>query len=138
MQMRSLPLPCAQRHPLVKLEKTLFGEKRSRDHVDEVWPNLYLGESVANDGFSVWKLGITRVLNAAHGKMHFPADDSPSFSLSVFHPCTDYIRERVLVQCAAGVSRSASLVLAHLMIHQHLSLLEAIKAVKPHCWIFPN
>ncbi len=66
--------------------------------------------SVANDRFSVWKLGITHVLNAAHGKMHsqgchrfygstveyygVPADDSPSFNLSVyFHPCADYIKE---------------------------------------------
>lgn len=66
--------------------------------------------SVANDRFSLWKLGITHVLNAAHGKMHcqgshefygstveyygVPADDSPSFNLSLyFHPCADYIRE---------------------------------------------
>ncbi|XP_018978670.2 dual specificity protein phosphatase 13-like, partial [Cyprinus carpio] len=123
---------------------------------------LSICRSVANDRFSVWKLGITRVLNAAHGKMHcqgshqfygstveyygVPADDSPSFNLSVyFHPCADYIKEvlsspgeRVLVHCAVGVSRSASLVLAYLMIHQHLSLLEAIKTVKEHRWIFPN
>ncbi|KAL1264827.1 hypothetical protein QQF64_005182 [Cirrhinus molitorella] len=46
--------------------------------------------------------------------------------------------ERVLVHCAVGVSRSASLVVAYLMIHQHLSLLDAIKAVKQRRWIFPN
>ncbi|XP_051958891.1 dual specificity protein phosphatase 13-like isoform X1 [Xyrauchen texanus] len=118
--------------------------------------------SVANDRFILWKLGITHVLNAAHGKMHclgshefygstveyygVPADDSPSFNLSVyFHPCADYIQEvlsspgaRILVHCAVGVSRSASLVLAYLMIHQRHSLLDAIKTVKQHRWIFPN
>lgn len=45
---------------------------------------------------------------------------------------------RVLVHCAVGVSRSASLVLAYLMIHHHYKLLEAINKVKEHRWIFPN
>uniref|UniRef100_A0A8C2AT98 Tyrosine specific protein phosphatases domain-containing protein n=1 Tax=Cyprinus carpio TaxID=7962 RepID=A0A8C2AT98_CYPCA len=105
-----LGFSCCETPSVKELEKILFGGKRSGNHVDEVWPNLFLGDmSVANDRFSVWKLGITRVLNA-----------------------------RVLVHCAVGVSRSASLVLAYLMIHQHLSLLEAIKTVKEHRWIFPN
>ncbi|XP_077065405.1 dual specificity protein phosphatase 13A-like isoform X2 [Siphateles boraxobius] len=94
-----------------ELEKVLFGGKRSGNHADEVWPNLFLGDmSVANDRFSLWKSGITRVLNAAHGQMHCQgshqfygskveyygvgAEDSPSFNLSVyFHPCADYIKE---------------------------------------------
>lgn len=45
---------------------------------------------------------------------------------------------RVFVHCAVGVSRSASLVLAYLMIHHHYTLLEAINKVKEHRWIFPN
>lgn len=45
---------------------------------------------------------------------------------------------RVLVHCAVGVSRSASLVLAYLMIHHHYTLLEAIHKVKERRWIFPN
>lgn len=45
---------------------------------------------------------------------------------------------RVFVHCAVGVSRSASIVLAYLMIHQHHSLLEAILKVKERRWIFPN
>ncbi|XP_072523369.1 dual specificity protein phosphatase 13A-like [Salminus brasiliensis] len=150
--------------PAVKdLEKVLYGGKRSGNHVDEVWPNLFLGDmSIANDRFGLWKLGISHVLNAAHGKMHcqgshefygssieylgVPADDSPSFNLSVyFQPCADHIHQvlnspgaRLLVHCAVGVSRSASLVLAYLMIYQNLPLLEAIKTVKQHRWIFPN
>ncbi|XP_043087104.1 dual specificity protein phosphatase 13-like [Puntigrus tetrazona] len=154
---------CCETPSIRELEKILFGGKRSANHVDEVWPNLFLGDmSAANDRFCLWKLGITRVLNAAHGKMHsqgshqfygpaleyygVPADDSPAFNLSpYFQPCADYIQEvlsspaeRVLVHCAVGVSRSASLVLAYLMIHQHLSLLDAITTVKQHRWIFPN
>lgn len=163
--------------------------------------------SVANDRYSLWKLGITHVVNAAHGRMFcqgshdfygpsvdyygVPADDSPTFDLSgYFFLAADYIQKvldadggkscclnvrflhksimsmrntphtvktcfaftafpssssasssfsaRVLVHCAVGVSRSASLVLAYLMIHHRYTLLEAINKVKEHRWIFPN
>ncbi|XP_040885387.1 uncharacterized protein LOC121175644 [Toxotes jaculatrix] len=118
--------------------------------------------SVANDRYSLWKLGITHVLNAAHGRMHcqgshdfygstvdyygVPADDSPSFDLSrYFFPSAEYIQNalnttgaRVFVHCAVGVSRSASLVLAYLMIYHRYTLLEAINKVKERRWIFPN
>ncbi|XP_035808439.1 dual specificity protein phosphatase 13-like isoform X2 [Amphiprion ocellaris] len=124
--------------------------------------NHTLKMSVANDRYSLWKLGITHVLNAAHGRMHcqgshdfygstvdyygVPADDSPSFDLSrYFLPSAEYIKTalgttgaRVFVHCAVGVSRSASLVLAYLMIHHHYTLLEAINKVKERRWIFPN
>ncbi|XP_028286113.1 dual specificity protein phosphatase 13-like [Parambassis ranga] len=150
--------------PSVKeLEKVLYGGKRFGNPVDEVWPNLFIGDmSVANDRYSVWKLGITHVVNAAHGRMHclgshdfygstvdyygVPADDSPTFDLSCyFFPSAEYIQKaldtsgaRVLVHCAVGVSRSACLVLAYLMIRHHYTLLEAINKVKERRWIFPN
>lgn len=86
------------------IQKSAFSQGRFNSRI------LMTCRSVANDRFSVWKLGITHVLNAAHGKMHcqgshefygstveyygVPADDSPSFNLSVyFHPCADYIKE---------------------------------------------
>ncbi|XP_076007842.1 dual specificity protein phosphatase 13A-like [Genypterus blacodes] len=150
--------------PSVKdLERILFGGKRFGNHVDEVWPNLFIGDmSVANDRYSLWKLGITHVLNAAHGRMHcqgsqdfygstvdyygVPADDSPSFDLSPYflsaaefiHDTLDTPGARILVHCAVGVSRSASLVLSYLMIHRHYSLLGAINKIKERRWIFPN
>lgn len=45
---------------------------------------------------------------------------------------------RVFVHCLMGVSRSATLVLAFLMIAEGLTLREAVAAVKPHRDIFPN
>ncbi|NWR41274.1 DUS26 phosphatase, partial [Regulus satrapa] len=45
---------------------------------------------------------------------------------------------RILVHCAVGVSRSATLVLAYLMIRHHMPLVEAIKTVKDHRGIIPN
>lgn len=67
-----------------------------------------LFRTVANDRYSVWKLGITHVLNAAHGRAHsegsqdfygttvdyygVPADDSPTFDLSrYFAPSAEFI-----------------------------------------------
>ncbi|KAJ3607669.1 hypothetical protein NHX12_024720 [Muraenolepis orangiensis] len=141
-----------------ELEKLLYGGKRSGNHTDEVWPNL----SVANDRYALWRLGITHVLNAAHGKAHcqgsgpfygstvdylgVPADDSPAYNLArYFHSCADYIQRaldtpgaRVIVHCAVGVSRSASLVLAYLMICHRYPLLDAVHKVKERRWIFPN
>ncbi|XP_057682867.1 dual specificity protein phosphatase 13-like [Corythoichthys intestinalis] len=118
--------------------------------------------SVANDRYLLWKLGITHVVNAAHGRKYcegshqfygssveyygVPADDSPSFDLSpYFLPCSKYIDSAlnktgasVLVHCVVGVSRSASLVLAFLMICHGLTLLDAIHKVKERRWIFPK
>ncbi|XP_036406330.1 dual specificity protein phosphatase 13-like [Megalops cyprinoides] len=150
--------------PSVKeLECILYSGKRYGNHVDEVWPNLFLGDmSMAHDRHGLWKLGITHVLNAAHGKMHcqgshafygktvdyhgVPANDVPTFDLSpYFYPAADYIHEalnspgaRIFVHCAVGVSRSASLVLAYLMIYHHYTLVDAIRKVKENRWIFPN
>lgn len=45
---------------------------------------------------------------------------------------------KVFVHCAVGVSRSAALVLAYLMIHHHLSLLSSVRCVQEKRWIFPN
>lgn len=72
-------------------------------------PVSLVHRSVANDRYSLWKLGITHVVNAAHGRMHcqgshdfygstvdyygVPADDSPSFDLSLyFFPSAEYIQ----------------------------------------------
>lgn len=45
---------------------------------------------------------------------------------------------KVLVHCAMGLSRSSTLVLAYLMIHEDMTLVEAIKAVAEHRNICPN
>uniref|UniRef100_A0AAQ4RF96 Dual specificity protein phosphatase n=1 Tax=Gasterosteus aculeatus aculeatus TaxID=481459 RepID=A0AAQ4RF96_GASAC len=122
---------------------------------------LYIGDQdVASDRRELAKLGITHILNCAHSKWRggaeFYADmrvtyhgieahDSPSFDMSVnFYPAADFIHRAlaaggtVLVHCAVGVSRSATLVLAYLMIRQNLTLVEAIKTVKDHRGVIPN
>uniref|UniRef100_A0A7M4EL02 Dual specificity protein phosphatase n=1 Tax=Crocodylus porosus TaxID=8502 RepID=A0A7M4EL02_CROPO len=100
--------------PHFKMAVRLLNTGRpSCNHVDEVWPDLFLGDLVtAHNRFGLWKMGITHVLNAAHAK--------------------------ILVHCAVGMSRSATLVLAYLMIKHQLSLVKAIETVKEHRWISPN
>ncbi|XP_042314993.1 dual specificity protein phosphatase 13-like isoform X6 [Sceloporus undulatus] len=150
--------------PTVKvLEELLNTGRPSCNHADEVWPNLFIGDLViAHNRFGLWKMGISHVLNAAHGKIFckgshdfygtsieyhgVPAFDLPDFDISpYFYPAAEFIHKalttpgaKILVHCAVGISRSSSLVLAYLMIHHHFSLVEAIQTVKKHCWIFPN
>lgn len=45
---------------------------------------------------------------------------------------------RVLVHCAMGVSRSATIVLAFLMIFENMTLVDAIQTVQAHRDICPN
>ncbi|KAI1894270.1 hypothetical protein AGOR_G00114080 [Albula goreensis] len=148
---------------LTELEEILHSGQTSCNHVDEVWPNLFLGDMfMSHDRYGLWKLGITHVLNAAHGKTcckgsddfygttvdyyGVPACDLPTFDLSpYFIPAAEYIHKtlnkpgaKIFVHCAVGVSRSAALVLAYLMIYHHFPLVDAIRKVKENRWIFPN
>ncbi|XP_028279095.1 dual specificity protein phosphatase 13-like [Parambassis ranga] len=157
---------CSKRKSMIlslqELEQVLHSAPPSCRHGDEVWPNLYLGDMfMSHDKFGLYQLGITHVLNAAHGKLcckgsddfygttvkyyGVPANDLPTFDLSpFFYQAAEFIHQalttggKVFVHCAVGVSRSAALVLAYLMIHHHLSLLSSIRCVQQKRWIFPN
>ncbi|XP_026044976.1 dual specificity protein phosphatase 13-like isoform X2 [Astatotilapia calliptera] len=115
---------------LQDLEEVLHSAPRSCRHGDEVWPNLFLGDMfMSHDKFGLYQLGITHVLNASHGKLCCKAE-------FIHQGLTS--GGKVFVHCAVGVSRSAALVLAYLMIHHHLSLLSSIRCVQQKRWIFPN
>nr|DBA32035.1 TPA: hypothetical protein GDO54_007787 [Pyxicephalus adspersus] len=113
------PLRRSKNHVLsvFELEKILYTGKTIRNNADEVWPKLYLGnqEIAANKG-ELYQMRITHILNAAHSRW----------------------RGKILVHCAVGVSRSATLVLAYLMIYQRMTLVEAINTVKDKRGIIPN
>ncbi|XP_017268247.1 dual specificity protein phosphatase 13-like [Kryptolebias marmoratus] len=146
-----------------ELELILDSCKLELTPVDEVWTNLYIGNvAVAQNRKTLHKLGITHVLNAAHSKqgsigdqsfygnscVYFgiPAEDSDHFDLSQhFKSAADFIHKglkstdgKVLVHCIMGVSRSATLVLAYLMMRKHLSLKDALRHVVQKRAIFPN
>uniref|UniRef100_A0A4X2L233 Dual specificity protein phosphatase n=1 Tax=Vombatus ursinus TaxID=29139 RepID=A0A4X2L233_VOMUR len=108
--------------------------------------------------------GITHILNAAHVGLDvstrptyyyclpvtyhgIQAFDHPAFDLSVFFlEAANFIQgaletpegKRVLVHCAMGLSRSATLVLAFLMLRKQLTLVEALRTVSVHRNICPN
>ncbi|XP_048419631.1 dual specificity protein phosphatase 13-like [Stegostoma tigrinum] len=148
---------------VTELEMILEGSKAQLNHIDEVWPNLYIGDLViAHDKKQLKKMGITHVLNAAHSKwgsvgdqifygkkinyFGIAADDSPDFDLSVyFYTAAEQIHQtlnspnvKLLVHCILGMSRSASLVLAYLMIHHNRSLLDAVNRLILYRPVSPN
>ncbi|XP_039992158.1 dual specificity protein phosphatase family protein [Xiphias gladius] len=145
------------------LQKLLDSCKLHLNQIDEVWPNIYIGNvAVAQNKAALLKLGITHVLNAAHSKRGsignqsfygndfvycgIPADDSTHFDLDVyFQPAADFIHKalkspdgKVLVHCIMGMSRSSTLVLAYLMIYRHLPLKQALQKLIQKRAIYPN
>ncbi|XP_063786451.1 dual specificity protein phosphatase 26 isoform X3 [Pseudophryne corroboree] len=143
------------------LERILYSGKTIRNHADEVWPKLYLGDqTIAANKRELCHMRITHILNASHSRwrggeeyykgmnimyMGIEALDFPTYDMSVhFYPAAEFIhralveRGRILVHCAMGVSRSATLVLAYLMIYHRMTLVEAITTVKDQRGVFPN
>ncbi|NXJ74667.1 DS13B phosphatase, partial [Trogon melanurus] len=154
----------AQTPNLEELQRLSWTRTRPTGHVDEVWPNLYVGDLyIARDKEQLSRMGISHVVDAAAGRFHIDtgpkfykdlsvdyygvkAEDNPNFDLSIyFYPVARYIRAalnsprgKVLVHCAMGISRSATLVLAFLMICEDMSLADAIQTVRSHRGICPN
>ncbi|XP_072347755.1 dual specificity protein phosphatase 13B isoform X1 [Scyliorhinus torazame] len=146
-----------------ELNHLLWTKSGSR-HVDQVWPNLHLGDArTARDKATLKTMRITHILNAADGRFNVntgatyykdmginyygvEAYDDPNFNLSpFFYSAAKFIRAglnarggKVFVHCAMGISRAATLVLAFLMICEKMTLVEAIKTVSAHRNVSPN
>ncbi|KAM6415482.1 dual specificity protein phosphatase 13B-like isoform 1-T2 [Rhynochetos jubatus] len=101
----------AETPTLDELRRLLWTRTRPMGHVDEVWPNLYVGDLyVARDKAQLSRMGISHVVNAAAGRFRIDtgpkfykdllvdyygveAEDNPNFDLSIyFHPVARYIR----------------------------------------------
>ncbi|NXK56034.1 DS13B phosphatase, partial [Chauna torquata] len=149
---------------IADLQRLIWFRGASDNHVDQVWPNIYLGDAwAARSKTTLQSLNITHILNAADGPYSIntgakyykdlqieyfgvEAFDDPSFDLSIFfYEAANFIGKalntsggKVFVHCAMGVSRSASLVLAFLMIRENMTLVDALKTVSSHRDICPN
>uniref|UniRef100_A0A667YLA5 Dual specificity protein phosphatase n=1 Tax=Myripristis murdjan TaxID=586833 RepID=A0A667YLA5_9TELE len=144
-----------------ELEKILNRGSVAYTHVNEVWPNVYIGdEETAKDKYILRKLGMTHILNAAEGTWNsvdtgadyysdmdivyygVVAEDVPTFDLSqYFFSAAQFIDatlNKLLVHCVMGRSRSATLFLAYLMICKNMTVVEAIEHVKKRRRIIPN
>ncbi|XP_074854222.1 serine/threonine/tyrosine-interacting-like protein 2 isoform X2 [Carettochelys insculpta] len=133
------------------------------DPVNEVWPNVFIAEkSVAVNKGRLKRLGITHVLNAAHGTgvytgpdfynglniqyLGIEVDDFPEMDISKhFHQAAEFLDEalltyrgKILVSSEMGISRSAVLVAAYLMIFHHMTILEALMTIRKKRAIYPN
>lgn len=148
-----------------ELEKILNRGSVAYTHVNEVWPNVYIGdEDTARDKYKLRSLGITHILNAAEGTWNsvdtgagyyrdmdivyygVVAEDVATFDLSqYFFSVSRFIEKtlsnplnKLLVHCVMGRSRSATLFLAYLMICEHMTVVDAIEHVKKRRRIIPN
>ncbi|XP_020785101.1 dual specificity protein phosphatase 13-like [Boleophthalmus pectinirostris] len=148
-----------------ELQRLMWTKKGgSNNHMDEVYPRIYIGDMyAAKDKKGLQSHLITHVLNAADGKYNVntgasfyrdtrityfgvEAFDMASFDISpFFYPAANFIKNalssptgKVLVHCAMGLSRSSSLVLGYLMIHEGLTLVQALKAVSENRNVSPN
>ncbi|KAM3859922.1 dual specificity phosphatase 29-like [Diretmus argenteus] len=150
--------------PASELQRLMWTKKGTSGHLDEVQPRIYIGDMyAAKDKRTLQAHHITYVLNAADGKFNVntgasyyrdtnityhgvEAFDMSTFNLSpFFYPAANFIKSalssptgKVFVHCAMGLSRSSTLVLAYLMIHEDMTLVEAIKAVSASRNICPN
>ncbi|XP_046552439.1 dual specificity protein phosphatase 3-like [Haliotis rubra] len=127
---------------------------------DEVYDNLLVGDE-SDAAPTAW---VTHILNAAHGvdihhvntnedmyrklKVTFKgieAIDHMSFNLyPFFQESADFIEKaldnggKVLVHCIQGVSRSATLAVAFLMLKRHMTVKDALRLVRSHREVCPN
>ncbi|XP_034165259.2 dual specificity protein phosphatase 13-like [Pangasianodon hypophthalmus] len=150
--------------PTSELHRLLWIKPGTSGHLDEVRPGIYIGDLyAAKDRTLLQALNISHVLNAAHGKFNVntgasfyrgtnityhgvEAFDMPTFDMSpFFYSAAKFIKSalstpggKVFVHCAMGLSRSATLVLAYLMIEEKMTLVEAISAVAQYRNICPN
>ncbi|NWU91563.1 DUS27 phosphatase, partial [Upupa epops] len=150
---------------VMDLQRALMKDRLEtpRDAVDEVWPNVFIAEkSVAVNKSRLKRMGITHVLNAAHGTgvytgpdfyngldiqyLGIEVDDFPDMDISKhFRPAAEFLDEalltyrgKILVSSEMGISRSAVLVAAYLMIYHHMTILEALMTLRKKRAIYPN
>ncbi|XP_076751620.1 dual specificity protein phosphatase 3 isoform X2 [Xylocopa sonorina] len=132
---------------------------------DEVYPGIYIGDATtAKSKDYLQKLGITHLINAAEGNrfgfvntdknyyadtnikyLGLPLADLHSTDISkYFFTVATFIDEairaggKVFVHCMLGISRSATCVLAYLMIKKGMRAINAIRTVRKNRYVQPN
>ena len=115
------------------------------DDIDQITETIYLGNiDAAFNKKKLKQLGIKKVLTvmsafgnhySPHEFIHKSIDVDDDFRTNIichFKECISFIegKDKIFVHCAAGMSRSPTIVIAYIMWKKKLRLNEAIKFVK--------
>ncbi|RUS85366.1 hypothetical protein EGW08_006851 [Elysia chlorotica] len=137
-----------------------------KNNYDMVYEGIFLGGNKCVKRLDeLSNMGVTHMLNVSMGPKFNQTDTDSEFYKSpyniAFHgipamdvitfkllpylrPAAEFINKaladggKVYVHCQQGVSRSATVVLAFLMLHRDMNLLDAVKLVRSKREIFPN
>ncbi|XP_064466489.1 dual specificity protein phosphatase 3-like [Ornithodoros turicata] len=132
---------------------------------DEVFPGIFVGdEGAARNKDYLRGLGVTHVLNTAEGYQFGQVDttkefyashhieylglrliDMPQEDISAhFDKSAEFIESclerkgKVLVHCRMGMSRSATITIAYLMIKKGMTVDDALRTLRMHRAVRPN
>ncbi|XP_021373972.1 dual specificity protein phosphatase 3-like isoform X4 [Mizuhopecten yessoensis] len=136
-----------------------------RENYNEVYPGIIIGDKVCSkDKGQLKALGVTHVVNCCQGiKLNqvdsdaayfrdagidfhgIKALDHSSYNMTPhFSAAAKFIEKalksngKIYVHCSMGISRSATVVLAFLLLKQNLGLMEAVKTIRAKREVFPN
>lgn len=136
-----------------------------KDDYNEVYPGIFIGNvNCAKNKEELKKVGITHLVNCAQGVKFnqintdatfykdagieyfgIKANDVSTYNMAPnFDKSAEFIEKalanngKVFVHCHQGISRSATIVLAFLMLKRRMTLMEAVKTVRNKRPIFPN
>lgn len=120
-----------------------------RPDVSEIKNNLFVGDvATAYDLEKLKELGITHIISAVPGLnfafpdefvyMYVPVVDSINDNIEPYlNECADYVHDvlentknRILIHCICGVSRSTTLTIAYLIKYHGMSYPDALMFVK--------
>lgn len=146
-----------QLHPLIELSCKKISTPEMQCEISEIIPGLFLGgEEAALNKTKLKEMNVTTILNITdHIPFHYESDftyhripitDSLNINIRQYFEQTYEIidniienKQKILVHCYAGISRSATIVIAYIMKKNKMKMNDAYQIVhkKRNC-ISPN